>query len=258
MKKVDIRGIPFDNVTLAEAVELIADRVEKKEKTSVFTPNAEMLDRAFRDGEFFEVLRCADVILPDGIGVIKAAEMLGDPLREKVPGVEVGEALFERLSSHRFFFFGGKPEEEGNPSAADAAAKAVTEKYGASVVGCRHGYYEKTGAENDATLRAIEASNADVLYVCLGSPTQELWIAENASKLPQVTLLIALGGSLDVYGGNVARAPVFFIDHGIEWLWRLLRQPSRFFRMLALPRFYFGMKRYARRKKRDERKNGAR
>lgn len=252
MKKVDIKGISFDNVTLAEAVELIADRVEKNEKTAVFTPNAEMLDRAFRDGKFYGVLKTADVILPDGVGVIKAARMLGDPLCEKVPGVEVGEALFERLCDHRFFFFGGKPGEDGKPSVAEAAARAVSEKYGVNVVGCRHGYFEKTGEENDDTLRSIEASNADVLYVCLGSPAQEFWIAENASKLPQVMLFIALGGSLDIYGGTVARAPKFFIDHGIEWLWRLIRQPSRFIRMLALPRFYFGMKKYARRKRKDE------
>ena len=240
--KINVRGVDFDNVTKKEAVELICSRLENGEKTVVFTPNSEIVQACIEDENVLGTIRFADLRLPDGIGVIKAASILKTPLKEKVAGVEVGEELFSSLAgtNHSFFFFGGKPENENELSVAEAAAKSVSKKHGCKVAGTRHGYFAKTGEENDETIRLINESGADVLYVCLGFPAQEKWIAEYFQRLENVKVVLGLGGSLDIYAGISKRAPEIFIKTGLEWLWRLLLQPSRFVRMLSLPKFYFG------------------
>lgn len=242
MEKTDVRGVLFDNVTKEEAVSLISKRLEDGIFTAVFTPNSEIVQSCVENRELMEIISFADVTLPDGVGVIKAARILKTPLKEKVAGVELGEELFRVLdpARHSFFLFGGKPEENGLPCVAAEAGQRMTEKYSCSIVGARHGYVSKSGAENDETVRLINESGADVLYVCLGYPTQERWIAENSSRLENVKLVLALGGSLDIYANRVKRAPSVFINAGLEWLWRLLCEPSRFIRMMKLPKFYIG------------------
>ena len=240
MEKIDIRGIPFDNVTMDEAASLVEKRLGAGQKTAVFTPNAEIVQSCIESEEILRTVRFADVILPDGIGVVKAAKILGTPLKEKVPGVELGERLFSDLAKtgNTFFILGGKP------GVAEDAAKNISEKYGTHFAGCRDGYFEKSGAESDSVVNEIVSSGADVLIVCLGFPAQEKWIKENFSKLENVKLALALGGSVDVWAGRVRRAPKLFIKLGLEWLWRLIRQPSRLGRMMKLPKFYLGMKKY--------------
>ncbi len=242
MEKIEIRGIPFDNVTMAEALELIDDRLSDGMTTVVFTPNAEIVQACIEDGDYLRTVASADVILPDGIGVIKAAKILETPLKEKVPGVELGEELFKKYANgeHSFFILGGKP------SVAEEAAAKMAEKYGTRFAGCRDGYFEKDGAENEEVLNEIDASGADCLIVCLGFPAQETWIGQNIGRLRNVKLALALGGSVDVWAGNTRRAPKIFIKTGCEWLWRLIKQPSRIGRMMKLPKFYLGMKKYKR------------
>ena len=242
MEKIDIRGIPFDNVTMKEALALVKSRLAAGERTVVFTPNSEIVQAAIEDEEYLRTVNFADVILPDGIGVVKAAKILGTPLKEKVPGVELGEKLFESLKDNSFYILGGKP------GVAEDAAKNMSEKYGAKFAGCRDGYFEKSGAESDAVIEQINSSGADILYVCIGFPAQERWLEANFSNLENVKLALALGGSVDVWAGRVRRAPKLFIKLGVEWLWRLIRQPSRLGRMMKLPKFYLGMKRYKKKK----------
>ena len=242
MDKIDIRGIPFDNVTMEEALALLTERLNEGERTVVFTPNAEIVQAAIEDEEYLRTVNFADVILPDGIGVVKAARILGTPLKEKVPGVELGEKLFESLSDRAFFILGGKP------GVAQDAAKNMADKYGTNFAGCRDGYFEKEGAESDGVIEQINSSGADVLTVCLGFPAQDRWLEANFSKLENVKLALALGGSVDVWAGRVRRAPKLFIKLGVEWLWRLIRQPSRLGRMMKLPKFYLGMKKYKKKK----------
>ncbi len=246
MEKINVRGVEFDNVTFDEAVELIYGRADRGEQTAVFTPNAEIVQACVEDESFKEIISSADVLLPDGVGVIKAARILGTPLKEKVPGVEVGEALV-RLSGKRdrpVFLMGGKP------GVADAAKEKLLEKYpDAKIAGSYHGYFKKEGEENDGVVRMINDSGAEVLFVCIGSPAQEKWIASNREKLPGVLVLMGLGGSLDIYSGTAKRAPKFFIKLGLEWFYRLLREPKRIGRMMKLPKFYFGTWRYKRKLK---------
>ena len=246
MEKIDIRGIPFDNVTMDEALLLVISRLEAGERTAVFTPNAEIAEACFENEETMRTVKFADVILPDGIGIVKAAKILGTPLKEKVPGVEFGERLFSDLANtgHTFFILGGKPASDGVPSVAEDAARKMREKYGTKFAGARDGYFKKEGAGSGAVVDEINSSGADILVVCLGFPAQEKWIENNFSKLGNVKLALALGGSVDVWAERVRRAPKIFINCGLEWLWRLLRQPSRIGRMMKLPKFYLGIKKY--------------
>ena len=244
--KINIRGIPFDNVTKEEALGLIISRLDSDERCVVFTPNAEIAEDCIRDDEQMKLILSADVLLADGIGIVKASRILETPLKERVPGVEIGEDLMHRLAgtTHSFFILGGKPGEENDLCVAGIAAQKMNEKYGTTVAGYHHGYFKKNGAENDAVLSEIDSSLADVLIVCLGHPEQERWIVSNKDKLPRIRVFLALGGSVDVWAGNVKRAPKVFLKTGTEWLWRLIKEPSRIGRMMKLPKFYLGTKKY--------------
>ena len=177
-------------------------------------------------------------MVPDGIGVIKAAKILGVPMKERVPGVELGEKMIEYSAKNgkRVYFLGGKP------GVASLAAEKMSEKYpGLNVVGTGDGYFKKEGEESDAVVGKILESGAELLFVCLGVPVQEKWIFANKTRLSEsVKVCMALGGSLDVYSGTVKRAPAFFCKTGLEWFYRLIKQPSRIGRMMKLPKFLIG------------------
>ncbi len=250
MHKIDVRGLSFDNLTVTETLETLLTRLDKGESTAVFTPNAEIVQACIEDPTLFPVISSAQVLIPDGVGVIKAARILGTPLKEKVAGVVVGEKMAEALSTrpqHSLFLLGGKPDIAG------IAAEKLTEKYpGLVIAGFHDGYFKKDGDENEAVLREIAESEADVLYVCLGAPTQEKWIYTNRNSLPHVKLFLGLGGSVDIYAGVSKRAPKIFVRLGLEWFYRLCKEPWRLKRMMSLPRFYFGTWLYKLRGKREK------
>lgn len=241
-EKVDVRGVCFDNVTLDEAVALLRDGMrEGIVGRTVFTPNAEIVQMCIEDEEIRRTIRTASLVVPDGIGVIKAARILKTPLKEKVAGVDLGRRVlsFAAEDGYRVFFLGGKP------GVAEAAAAAMQKECPAlTVCGVHDGYFDRSGSENDSVLEAIRQANTDILYVCFGAPTQEKWIAQHRDSLPCVKLFLGLGGSLDVYAGTVRRAPELFIRLGLEWLYRLLSDPRRIGRMMRLPKFYFGTWKY--------------
>jgi len=184
-----------------------------------------------------EVINAASLIIPDGIGVVKASRILGTPLKMKVAGVELGKEVlrFAAEDGLGVYFLGGKP------GVAELAAERLKEEFpGLSVCGTHDGYFAKSGEESDAVTSAVRESDAKILFVCLGAPAQEKWIHENRDKMPDVQILLGLGGSLDVYAGTVKRAPKLFVSLGLEWFYRLLREPKRIGRMMRLPKFYFG------------------
>ena len=242
-EKIDVRGVLFDNVTLDEAADAVREAVTEHSQTAVFTPNAEIVQRCIESREYAAVVASAELVIPDGVGVIKAARILGTPLKEKVPGIELGERVFEMAAAKgwRVFLLGSKPASESTEAVADIAAAKMKEKYSALIIAGTHdGYFDKKGAENDAVVAEIQNSRADVLYVCFGYPAQENWVAANRVKLPDVSVFLALGGSLDGYAGIAKRAPRIFIKLGLEWLYRLIKEPSRLGRMMKLPKFIFG------------------
>ena len=250
MEKIDVRGVRFMNAAKDEVIAFLWDRYENGEQSAVFTPNPEIVQRAIDNPEYMETLNSAEAVIPDGIGIIKAAKILKTPLKEKIPGIEVGERIIAGSAEHgaKVFFLGSKP------GVAEAARKVMEERYPGTVfVGTNDGYFEKEGAESDAVCEKIAASGATVLFVCLGAPAQENWISQNRVKLPGVLIFLALGGSLDAYSGTVNRAPEFFLKHNLEWFYRLIKQPTRIGRMMSLPKFYFGTLRYRRKLKKEKR-----
>lgn len=240
--KINIRGVYFNNVNFEEAVSSLIDSLNAGKQTALYTPNSEIVQACIENNELYDVINSAEMIVPDGIGVVKAGKILKTPFKGgKVAGIEVGEEVIKRLagSDHKVYLLGGKP------GVAEQARDALLLKYpGVEYAGCSDGYFKKEGEENEAVLKKIAESGADVLFVCLGAPTQEKWIYANRASLPDVKLFLALGGSLDGYAGNVKRAPKIFIKLGLEWFYRLLCEPWRFKRMLKLPKFYFGTWKY--------------
>ena len=161
--------------------------------------------------------------------------MLKTPLAEKVAGVDFGYDV-ARLCAELdvpLFILGGKP------NVAEAAAKKLAEMYPAlKISGTENGYFQKAGTENDRVIEKINSSKAGALFVCLGSPAQETWACENKSRFEGLKLICCLGGSIDVYSGNVKRAPKIFINARLEWLYRLLKEPRRLSRMMVIPKYF--------------------
>ena len=222
-------AVAFDNVTMDEAVAQAVENLQSKRRCMVVTPNAEIAQSCVTDDRLREIVRKAGLVLPDGIGVIYASRILKKPLKQRVPGVEFGENLVSALrdTGKTIFFLGGKP------GVAEEAAHRLQVKYpGLKVAGTKDGYFQR----EEEAVEAVQQAKPDVLFVSLGSPKQEYFMADHFDQLG-ATLMVGLGGSLDVYAGKVERAPALFRKLGLEWFYRLLRQPSRLGRMMKLPQY---------------------
>lgn len=225
--RTDVLGVAFDNVTLEEAVDRALAMLEEEGPHLVATPNPEIVQRANKDPEFAGILAGADLVIPDGVGVMYAAKILGRPLKARVPGIDFAAELMKRGAGKRLFLLGAAP------GVAEQAAVNLRAAYpGLVVCGAHDGYFQEDGP----VIEAIRAARADIVFVCLGSPKQEKWIAAHG-QAAGARLYIGLGGSLDVFAGRVARAPERFQRLGLEWLYRLAKEPSRIGRMAKLPLF---------------------
>jgi len=229
MLRTDVLGIGFDNVTMEEALDRGMEFIAGQGAHTVVTPNAEFVQMAGRDPEFKELLNGADLVIPDGIGVVYAAKILGTPLKGRVPGCDFADALCGRMAKEggRLFLLGAKP---GIAELAEGKLKAAHP--GLVICGTHDGYFK----EDQPVVEEIRAANADVVFVCLGAPKQEKWMTTYGQACG-AKLLIGLGGSLDVFAGQVKRAPEIWQKLGLEWLYRLIKQPSRIGRMAKLPLF---------------------
>jgi N-acetylglucosaminyldiphosphoundecaprenol N-acetyl-beta-D-mannosaminyltransferase len=198
----------------------------------VVTLGVEMVMAAQSNEQFRRTINGAAIVTCDTIGLLLASRQRGGPLRERVTGVELVDALAARSAARgdgRLYLLGGAGDT------AARAAEALRRRYpGVSIAGARDGYFRPE--ESDAVAVAIRASGANVLLAGLGSPKQELWLARYLS-LTGCGAGIGIGGSLDVQAGNVERAPAFFQRAGLEWAYRLAKEPRRWRRQLALPRF---------------------
>ena len=238
--RIDVLGVGFDSLTLAEAVDRAMELVRQPGAHYVVTPNPEIVEVCREDPAARSAVNGADLVLPDGIGVIKGAAMLGTPLKERTPGVEFAAALMDRLAAEglSLYLLGAKP------GVAEMAAEKLTAAHpGLRIAGTHDGYFKEDGP----VLAAIRQSGTDVVFVCLGAPKQEKWMAENGAATG-ARLLCGLGGSLDVFAGVAERAPKFWCDHGLEWFYRLCREPSRIGRMMKLPLFLVHVRQEKRRR----------
>lgn len=225
--KTDILGVGIDDLTLDEAIEAGAALMEQSGFHYVVTPNPEFILSAKKDEAFRSALNQADLALPDGIGVVYAARILGRPLKGRSPGVDFAQGLMKRMShtGQSLFLLGAKP------GVAEQAAENLRRSHpGLLICGTHDGYFKA----DEPVVDAIKAAKADVVFVCLGAPKQELWMAKNG-PLTGVRLAVGLGGCLDVFAGNVQRAPEGWQKAGLEWLYRLIKEPSRIGRMAKLP-----------------------
>lgn len=231
-KKVDILGVSISNVTMEEAVKKIRDFVHSDTFHMVFTPNPEIIMRAKQDKGLYNVLEEADLVVPDGIGVVIASRIKKTPLPERVAGYDLVQNTMKeaRKEGYRYYLFGA------SPGVSDLAAAKMRQTYpGIQIVGTHDGYFKPE--DERQIIRDINASNANILLVALGCPKQEKWIAANRHLLPNVRVAIGVGGSFDVMSGEVKRAPMIFQKLGLEWFYRLLKDPKRIGRMMVLPKF---------------------
>lgn len=244
MAKINIRGVMFDNVTMDEALEKAVGFINGAKASVVFTPNSEIVQLCIEEEKMREIINSADMVIPDGAGVLLASKILKTPLKEKVAGIELAQKIIEYCaeSGKKLFFLGSKPQtvdENGNvvTSTADEAAKKLKEKFPSlNVCGTADGYFKDE--ESDKIIEKINACDADVVFVCLGCPRQEKWIYRFKDET-NAKLLLGLGGSLDVFAGRVKRAPDAFVKLNLEWFYRLLKQPQRLGRMMKIPKFLF-------------------
>lgn len=230
MRHVTIMGVPFLHISQQGFVDLLVNRIEQQEKTFVVTANPEVVMQANENPTVKGYLNQATYICADGIGVVKAAQILGDSLPERVTGYDTMVKLLEVGQQKRFkiYLLGAQKET------IEKTITNIHKNYpNVEVVGYHDGFFDWN---NNHIADDIAVLQPDLVFVALGVPRQEKWITENLDKFSK-GVFIGVGGSFDVIAGTVKRAPVIWQKLNLEWLYRLLRQPSRFIRMLVLPRF---------------------
>lgn len=229
--RIAVLDVMIDVVTMKEAVDAVKQFILQKRSHLVVTPNAEIVMMAQKDKHLTHIINNADLVVPDGAGVVWAARYQGDHLPERVAGYDLVQHLFVEAINERYtiYMFGGAP------GIAQKAKRAAEIRYpGLRILGTRNGFFTKN--DEPEIIKNIRACQPDILLVALGVPRQEKWLAENMQQL-EVPVAIGVGGTFDVMAGIVRRAPLWMQQAKLEWLFRLLSEPKRAIRMLALPRF---------------------
>ena len=241
--KVTILGIPFDNMTRKEFLSVLYKRMEDKEKTFLVTANPEIVMFAKNNEDYFKLLLEADFIAPDGIGVVRAAKTLNTPIKERVPGFELMLGLLElaNLEGKRVYFIGAKED------VLNLTIKNVKKEWPhIEIAGYHHGYFDHDDPEK---IQMVKEANADIVLVAFGFPRQEVWIKKYLKEVKH-GIAVGVGGSFDVISGKTKRAPFLVQRFHVEWLYRLIKQPSRYKRMSVLPLFLREI--YKQRKRKSE------
>lgn len=236
MNRIHIMGVGFDPVSPKQALDRVSLFLREDKARTVVTPNPEMLTEAAKNSDLNLALNRADLVLADGIGVIYAAKILGEPLKERVTGVDLMGEILDLLArtGKSYYLLGAK---EGH---AEKAVENIARKYkGARCAGYQHGYFSEK--EESRILDQINDARPDIIFVGLGSPRQEIW-AEKNRRFLHTKLIMCIGGAIDVFSGKVQRAPKWVSKIGFEWLYRAVKQPSRFKRIAKLPPFLFKVK----------------
>jgi len=230
-ERVEILGVGVDPMTYEGALAQIQSFVQKGVTHQVVTVNPEFVMRAQSDEPFRRVLNGADLVLADGIGLVWAARLLGHRLPERVAGSDLVPRIAQRAAEvgWRLYFLGAPP------GVAERAAHILRERCpGLQVAGTYAGSPAREMKE--AIVERIRAAHPDILFVAYGAPAQDRWIARNLSNLG-VPVAMGVGGAFDFIAGRAERAPPWVQRLGLEWLHRLIHQPWRWQRMLALPKF---------------------
>ena len=231
-KVVKILGVRVDKVTKAQALEEFRRLLDGDRCELIVTPNAEIVEKASKTPQLRRIINEeAALVTPDGVGLIYASKLKGDPIEEKVAGIDFAHSAIELCAQlgRSVYLLGSKPGV-----AEAAAANLEKEIPGLKIAGFRDGYFKDE--EEASVVEEINESGADFLCVALGSPKQEYFVIRHRDSL-KVKAAAGLGGSLDIWSGQLNRAPAFYIDHGLEWLYRMIQEPRRLKRLPALPVF---------------------
>lgn len=236
---IKILGVNIDKLTQTEVLKKIEEFLLQDQTRTIYTPNTEIVMTAKKDNTLKNILNEGDIVIPDGIGLIYAARIKKKNLPERVTGCDVSFELLDLANKKGYsvFLLGG---EDG---VAKEAGINLKEKYSdIKLAGVESGYFKGTHIgqpgheEEKKIIEKINKSNADILFVGLGAPRQEIWINENKDKL-NCKVIIGNGGTVDILAGRVERAPDIFQSLGLEWLYRLFKDPRRLKRQMVIPLF---------------------
>lgn len=230
LNTVLVQNVEFNNYTMEEFLQIFEERILNEEKTFIVTANPEIVTKANTDPVYRETLNKADFITADGVGVVIASKILKTPLKERVAGFDLMGKLLEKAEQQnlKVYLLGAKD------TTLEKAYKNIKEKHPQlNIVGRHHGYID---IEDEDLVEEIASLQPDIIFVALGFPKQEYWIAEHMHRFKK-GLFMGIGGSFDVWAGEAKRAPEIWIKLNLEWLYRLIQEPTRFKRMLVLPKF---------------------
>lgn len=239
---LDVLGVGIDKVTSQQALEKIGEFIASGQPHQIVTANAEIIYQASKNEKMRNIINNAQMVTADGSGVVWASRQLGEPLEQRVTGIDLVNSICEQSAKDKWkiYILGSAP------GVAATAAVNIRDKFpGCNIVGTHHGYFN--AKEEKQILAELEQLKPDVLFVALGAPKQEYWIADHLADLG-IPVGMGIGGSMDVLSGNVKRAPKWMQKMSLEWLYRLLIQPTRFKRVLALPKFMLAVKKQAKQK----------
>lgn len=237
MSRIEVLGVKVDKIKLIEVLDRLASVLDRRGQAMVVTANPEIIMLARRDEYFARILAEAELVTADGIGLVIASKILGTPLAERVTGIDLTQNLLglAALKGWGVYFLGARQE------VVQKAVDNIKCMYpGLRISGYHHGFFADSETE---VIESIKKASPDILLAALGMGKQEKWIYEHQRELG-VSVAIGVGGSFDVFAGAVKRAPVWMQKAGLEWLYRLITQPSRFFRMLELPKFLMAVLAY--------------
>ncbi len=227
--QTNILDINFDVIKIDDAAQKILDCIENNQKCFVTTPNPEIVMLAQKDTLLKKILNESDLTIPDGIGIVLASKLNKIKISERVAGYDLVQKIFQLAKNKTVYFLGSSDE------VIKLAKKNMAEKFpNIKIVGAHNGFFENS----DEIVTQINLLALDILLVGMGAPKQEKWIYKYKNDL-NAKIFIGVGGSFDVMSGKVKRAPVSFQKLGLEWFYRLLSQPKRFWRMRTLPQFLF-------------------
>ena len=241
-QRLEILGIGIDRIDSNEALRQIGQFIASGTPHQIVTANAEIIYQASKNEKMKNVINAAQMVTADGSGVVWASRQLGQPLAQRVTGIDLVNSICEQSAKDKWkiYILGSAP------GVADTAANNIRDKFpGCNIVGTHHGYFNEQ--EEVQIIAELEQLQPDVLFVALGAPKQEYWIADHIQQL-NIPVAMGMGGSMDVLSGNVKRAPKWMQKMSLEWLYRLLIQPTRFKRVLALPKFMLAVKKQAKNK----------
>ncbi|GAB6927568.1 WecB/TagA/CpsF family glycosyltransferase [Paenibacillus sp. JCM 10914] len=228
---VSVFGVPFSKLDMKGTQQYLTEAIKSRQPHQIITANPIMVMTAVNDPAYKNMMQQAEMIVPDGTGIVWAAGVGGEPLPDRVPGFDLLHELFKAGETYRWrFYLLGTTAE-----VIQEAAERLQMQYPAAIIcGYRDGFF---GPQDDAAvIEGIRAAAPDVLFVARGADTQEPWIAQHKEAL-NVPVVMGVGGTFDIISGKLKRAPKVFQKLRLEWFYRLLKEPTRYKRMLALPKF---------------------